>query len=118
MKCKLVPYKSTRTRKGTIAAKDEQQLYHIDFFAAVNQENFVVLLMQSMADELHTVSNLCILRSYINMHYVPSTACICDKNALPRPAPSEAPLIKPAISVRFKYAGYVLGGCHTEHSHS
>lgn len=31
MKCKLVPYKSTRTRKGTIAAKDEQQLYHIAF---------------------------------------------------------------------------------------
>jgi len=37
------------------------------------------------------------------------------RNAFPNPAPSDAPFTRPAMSVICKYAGYSLGGFHSEH---
>jgi hypothetical protein len=39
------------------------------------------------------------------MWKMPSTALMCDRNALPRPAPSAAPFTSPAMSVMFSTAG-------------
>ena len=47
-----------------------------------------------------------------------STPWMCDRNALPKPAPSLLPLIKPAMSVTDKYAGYTDGGAHSATSAS
>jgi hypothetical protein len=41
---------------------------------------------------------------------IPSTARTCDKKAFPRPAPVEAPAVRPAISIQVRNAGIsVLG---------
>lgn len=44
------------------------------------------------------------------MWNIPSTAWMWERKAFPRPSPWEAPLIKPAISVTWRYAGYMEGG--------
>ena len=38
---------------------------------------------------------------------------MCDRKALPSPAPSLAPRTSPAMSVHQRYAGYSLLGFHT-----
>lgn len=39
-----------------------------------------------------------------------STCLMCDRNLLPNPSPSEAPLTRPAISVNSNDVGIVLSG--------
>ena len=44
------------------------------------------------------------------MWKMPSTAWMCERKALPRPAPSLAPLTRPAMSVTVSTAGTTLFG--------
>mmetsp|Transcript_17377 Transcript_17377/g.34898 ORF Transcript_17377/g.34898 Transcript_17377/m.34898 type:complete len:215 (+) Transcript_17377:523-1167(+) len=43
---------------------------------------------------------------------MPSTAAMCERKALPRPAPSAAPLMMPAMSQTERQAGTTDGGFH------
>lgn len=69
--------------------------------------------MVSMSRTGSTSPSTCVTSASSNARTtwkMPSTARTCDKKALPRPAPVEAPAVKPAMSMHVKKAGTLLAG--------
>mmetsp|Transcript_10567 Transcript_10567/g.35030 ORF Transcript_10567/g.35030 Transcript_10567/m.35030 type:complete len:232 (-) Transcript_10567:395-1090(-) len=80
-------------------------------YAASFLQSSLVIVSKSRTGS--TVSSTCVTSAESNARTTwkrPSTAWICDRKALPKPAPSDAPRIRPAMSTSCRYAGYLLGG--------